>query len=127
VILADTSSWVSLAAARDANHAAAITLWGEQRRPVLVTNHVAGETWTFLRRGGGHAAAMAALEVFRSRRVELAHVEPAVEEEAWRWLQRHDERSYSFVDAPASPPCAGYGSPRRSPSTGTSRRRGSSS
>jgi predicted nucleic acid-binding protein len=22
-----------------------------------------------------------------------------VEDEAWRWLDRHDERSYSFVDA----------------------------
>jgi predicted nucleic acid-binding protein len=27
------------------------------------------------------------------------HVDVATESEAWRWLRRHDEREYSFVDA----------------------------
>ena len=29
----------------------------------------------------------------------IEHVVSAVEDEAWSWLARHDERSYSFVDA----------------------------
>jgi predicted nucleic acid-binding protein len=27
------------------------------------------------------------------------HVDEALEADAWRWLQRRDEREYSFVDA----------------------------
>ena len=97
--LADTSFWVALAAARDRHHLEALALWDGEQEPVLVTNHVAGETWTFLRRRAGHGAALAALGVFRSQRVYLAHVDPRHETEAWKWLERHDERSYSFVDA----------------------------
>lgn len=29
----------------------------------------------------------------------IVRVEPEEEEEAWRWLNRRDEREYSFVDA----------------------------
>jgi predicted nucleic acid-binding protein len=97
--MADTSFWVALASARDAHHAQAVVLWANQDRPVTVTNHVAGETWTFLRRKAGHPAALTAREVFLSNRVQLHRVDEAAEEEAWRWLSRHDERSYSFVDA----------------------------
>lgn len=97
--LADTSFWIALAASRDRCHADATALWSQRKEPVVVTNHIAGETWTFLRRRAGHAAAMAALGVFRSRQVRLVHVGEKDEAEAWRWLIRHDERPYSFVDA----------------------------
>ncbi len=97
--LADTSFWVALAASRDRHHPEAVSLWRAEPEPVLVTNHVAGETWTFLRRRAGHGAAVAALEVFRSKRVALFSVDSRQEAEAWRWLERHDERAYSFVDA----------------------------
>ncbi len=97
--LADTSFWVALAAAKDRHHGDATVLWSAQREPVVVTNHVAGETWTYLRRRAGHGPAMAALAVFRSARVRLMHVEEKAETEAWKWLARHDEREYSFVDA----------------------------
>lgn len=95
---ADTSFWVALAAAKDRHHGDAVLLWERQRRAVVVTNHVAGETWTFLRRRAGHEVARTVLEVFRAR-VQLLHVERAAEDEAWRWLVRHDEREFSFVDA----------------------------
>lgn len=42
---------------------------------------------------------MAALAVFRSAEVRLVHVPEKVEADSWRWLARHDERPYSFVDA----------------------------
>jgi uncharacterized protein len=99
VRLADTSFWIALAASRDKHHHEAVELWSLQDDPVLVTNHIAGETWTFLRRRAGHAVAMTALAVFRSEEVHLFHVQEKVEAEAWKWLARHDERSYSFVDA----------------------------
>ena len=31
--------------------------------------------------------------------LSVRHVEEETEAEAWRWLRRHDERTYSFVDA----------------------------
>ncbi len=34
-----------------------------------------------------------------SETVDVVHIPPDIEEEAWRWLERHDERAYSFVDA----------------------------
>ena len=29
----------------------------------------------------------------------IRHLDERLEQEAWRWLARHDEREYSFVDA----------------------------
>lgn len=70
---------------------------------LLTTNLVVGETWTFLRYRDGHRAAVAfidELESFRSVGKLAVHAVTADEESrAWRWLRRHDERAYSFVDA----------------------------
>ncbi len=37
--------------------------------------------------------------VARSPSVTLVHIDENLEDEAWRWLRRRDERRYSFVDA----------------------------
>jgi predicted nucleic acid-binding protein len=67
---------------------------------LLTSNHVVGETWTFLRRRAGHLAAVDFVDrIERSRRVGVVHVDEAAESEAFAWLRRHDERVYSFVDA----------------------------
>jgi predicted nucleic acid-binding protein len=95
----DTSFWVAFRFRRDDHHADALALWAD-RQPLLTTNLVVGETWTFLRRRIGHAEAVGFLEaVDASPRVSVVSVEPAAEEAAWQWLRRHDERDYSFVDA----------------------------
>lgn len=66
----------------------------------MTTNLVRGETWTFLRRRSGHAAAVDFLDgLERSSRVRVQHVTEDVEKRALRWLRQHDEREYSFVDA----------------------------
>ncbi|HEY7073638.1 MAG TPA: PIN domain-containing protein, partial [Acidimicrobiales bacterium] len=40
------------------------------------------------------------IELIRaSQRASVERVDERHEEEAWRWLARHDERTYSFVDA----------------------------
>ena len=97
---ADTSFWAALILRRDRNHEAARSLWALCDQQLLVTNHVLGEVWTFLRRRDGHPLARRARRLIqRSLAVELVHVPMDVEDEAWRWLDRHDERSYSFVDA----------------------------
>jgi predicted nucleic acid-binding protein len=100
VRLADTSFWVALFYSRDQHHAEARDLWLAGQDRVLVTNHVLGETWTFLRRRSGHAAAVDAVDrIWRSGRVSVFHLDLEDEMEAWGWLRRRPEREYSFVDA----------------------------
>ncbi len=96
----DTSYWVALQAARDARHSEAAALWQEQTEPLVTTNHVLGETWTFLRRAGNHRLATGFLDrVLALRALVVHHVDEGLEAEAWNWLRRHGEREYSFVDA----------------------------
>jgi uncharacterized protein len=101
LIFVDTSFWVAARMSRDRHHDDALDLLAQRRDDRLVTsNHVRGETWTFLRRRGGHDTAVAFLDMLaRTRRVEVLAVEPKLEERALKWLRRHDEREYSFVDA----------------------------
>ena len=97
----DTSFWVALGFARDIHHAEARGLWAQaSERGLVTTNHVVGETWTFLRRRAGHAAAVRFIDQLEhSLRVAVIHVDATTESESFAWLRRHDERSYSFVDA----------------------------
>jgi uncharacterized protein len=101
VIFADTSFWVALRNRRDANHGPATRLLdahGSQQ--LLSTNHVLGETWTYLRRRAGHRSAVDFIDALdRSPRVRVVHVSEDLEADALRWLRRRDEREYSFVDA----------------------------
>lgn len=96
----DTSFWVALQFQRDLHHGDARRLWQCRSQRLVTTNHVLGETWTFLRRRLGHDAARAFTErVLASPILTTTHVDEPAEQEAWQWLLRHDERSYSFVDA----------------------------
>ena len=96
----DTSFWFALHYRRDSRHreARAIVAAGVGR--TIVTNHVIGEAWTTIRRRCGHESAVEFLEHLAVLPdLEVVHVDERVEDEAWRWLRRHDEREYSFVDA----------------------------
>ena len=101
MIFVDTSFWVALRNRRDANHHAAAALWQRHADGALITsNHVRGETWTFLRRRAGHEAAVNFLDlVAASPRVVVVQVSETLERTALKWLRQHDEREYSFVDA----------------------------
>jgi len=101
VIFVDTSFWVALRNRRDSHHNEALALLEEHGQAGLLTsNHVRGETWTFLRRRAGHSAAVDFLEVLeRSPRIRVATVSEEIEAAALRWLRQHNEREYSFVDA----------------------------
>ena len=95
----DTSYWVALRLRRDANHETALRRWSPGK-PLLTSTLVVGETWTFLRRRDGHAPAVAFLDAVEAAPwLTVGQIEESIEREAWAWLRRHDERSYSFVDA----------------------------
>lgn len=70
---------------------------------VLTTNLVVGESWTFLRRKDSHRSAVALLDrverLAGDDRLVVHRVTQQQEAAAWAWLRKHDERTYSFVDA----------------------------
>jgi predicted nucleic acid-binding protein len=103
MIFVDTSFWVALRNRRDRHHQEASQLYRSHADAGLVTsNHVRGETWTYLRRKVGHGGAVGFLDsTERSPRLQVVRVEAKQEAEALRWLRQHDEREYSFVDATA--------------------------
>lgn len=96
----DTSFWVALRFARDTRHPDARALWEEGPGALVTTNLVLGETWTFLSRRVGHRSALELHQAAgRLPSLSVRHVDEELEQEAWLWLRRHDERPYSFVDA----------------------------
>lgn len=101
MIFVDTSFWIALRNRRDAHHQEAVALLQKHAdEPLITSNQVRGEAWTCLRRQAGHAAALEFFDALKnSPRVRTVPVELRREEEALRWLRRHDERAYSFVDA----------------------------
>jgi len=101
VIFVDTSAFAAAIASRDARHLEAVALLEAHGSSGLVTsNHVRGETWTFVNRRYAHRTAAAFLDMLgRTRRIEVVFVSHDLEERALRWLRRRNEREYSFVDA----------------------------
>jgi uncharacterized protein len=101
VIFVDTSFWAALTGKADHWHSNAVELFEVHATESLVTsNHVRGETWTLLRRRRGHRSAVAFLDrIDRTARLTVESVSDELEAQALRWLRRHDEREYSFVDA----------------------------
>ena len=101
MIFVDSSFWIGMRDELDERHEAALDLLRVHDGTALVTsNHVLGETWTFLRKRHRHAFAMKFLDRAQSsERLEVAWASRELETDAWTWLRRHDERAYSFVDA----------------------------
>jgi predicted nucleic acid-binding protein len=78
----DTRYWVALLLEKDSHHREAAALWKEPLGTLLSTNHVLGETWTFLRRRAVHRGAVSFLDAAqKSTRLVLTHVEEAMETE----------------------------------------------
>lgn len=102
---ADTSWWVAWSLPGDRRHADALAVLAHvgSSEQVLTTNLVLGETWTFLRRKDGHRTSLAFLDRIGAlegqSRLAVQRVSHDQEDKAWAWLRKHDERSYSFVDA----------------------------
>ena len=101
MIFVDSSFWIGLTVPSDAQHSLAVGLLERHRAAAFVTSsQVRGETWTFLRRRAGHRIAVAFLDrLTRTARLDVVFPGEDLEREALDWLRRHDERSYSFVDA----------------------------
>ncbi|MFN0155299.1 MAG: type II toxin-antitoxin system VapC family toxin [Gaiella sp.] len=101
MIFVDSSFWIAQLMQRDGRHRDAVRLGGlHAGQPLLTSNMILGETWTFSCRRAGHRTATAWLDrVLVADEVSIETVTPDLEADAWEWLRVHDERPYSFVDA----------------------------
>ena len=102
---ADTSWWVAWSLPGDQRHSDALAMLAHLGpvEQALTTNPIVEETWTFLRRKDGHRTALAFLDrieaLQQQSKLALHRITIDQEDKAWAWLRKHDERSYSFVDA----------------------------
>jgi uncharacterized protein len=101
LIFVDSSFLIAGSIERDRHHDVALSLYRlVAGRRIVTTNHVRGETWTWLRSRTWHGRAVEFLDGLGQRgHVEVDHLPEQLEDEALAWLRRHDEREYSFVDA----------------------------
>lgn len=101
MIFVDSSFWIAYIDSRERRHTEALRLLQNHADdPLVTTNQIVGETWTFLRKRYRHDAAMGFLDLAeQAERLTIAFVSEALERDAWSWLRRRDERPYSFVDA----------------------------
>ena len=102
MIFADSSFLIAYLIERDRHHEAAVRLYEQlATQRVAITNHIRGETWTWLRSKTRHERAVAFLDSVgrEGGYIEVNRVSENLEDEALRWLRQHDEREYSFVDA----------------------------
>jgi uncharacterized protein len=102
VIFVDSSFLIAAFIKRDRNHVTANALYrAVAGRRIVTTNHVRGETWTWLRARSRHELAVAFLDSLEGgeSHTEVIRLSNEFEDEALRWLRQHDEREYSFVDA----------------------------
>ena len=91
MVFVDTSFWIALASRRDVHHGEATALLAASEGRLLLSNHVRGETWTWLSRRQGHGNARKFLDSLRGSRIEVVFVSEHLEREALDWLRRHDE------------------------------------
>jgi predicted nucleic acid-binding protein len=101
-VLVDTSAFLALQnAGNPREHAATRTAAErlEADRAVLVTtDYVLDETYTLLRSALGHGPAVHFGRELRRGGIEVAQVDPEIQEEAWRIFERYADEDFSFTD-----------------------------
>lgn len=102
-VFVDTSAWYALADRGDAHHRRAAEQARrllDDRRTLISTNHIVGETYTLLRARLGHAPAQEFLRRTRdSAFARRVFVPQPWEEAAEDLLARYDDHDFSYVDA----------------------------
>jgi predicted nucleic acid-binding protein len=102
-VFVDTSAFVALRNASEAEHKRARTALGElvaEGVALFTSNYVFAETYTALMVRVGHEEAIEWGRRFRAGgAIELIRLDEDVEGEAWAILEQHHDKRWSYVDA----------------------------
>ena len=101
-LFADANGWIGLNSKRDQMHEAATKVNKEFLQKgyrYITTNFVLDETYTGLLTNVGHFAAVDFGERVRvARTVQIIHITPDIEEEAWQLFKQYSDKFFSFTD-----------------------------
>lgn len=98
----DAGYVIALEASDDQNHAAADLHWRtlvNSLPPLITTTYVFDDVVTFFKSRRRHAKAVeVGNNLLQSVEIELIHVDEALFHEAWQYLQKHRDKTYSLTD-----------------------------
>ena len=103
MIFVDTGAWFAVAVRNDPDHAAAMRWLGQNREPLITTDHVLAETATLIRMrdktARGHRLAVRiASSILRQQAAILQNVTSADLQQALRLFRDYSDHFFSFVD-----------------------------
>ena len=102
-VFVDTSAYIALAKADDANHTEAVAIFKtlrQQRAQLVTTNYMAAETHALLLRYFGYPSARKYLQdLDKSRVTVLVHAEEEDEAKARAIIYRYTDKDFSLADA----------------------------
>jgi predicted nucleic acid-binding protein len=105
-VFVDTSAFVALRNASEAEHAsarAALARLIREGAALYTSNYVFAGTFTALLVRVGRGEAIEWGRRFRSGgAIEAVRVDRDVEDQAWEILERHEDKGWSYVDAPSA-------------------------
>ena len=106
-VFVDTSAFVALRNRSEREHAAARRALRDlisERTSLFTSNYVFAETYTTLLVRVGREEGIRWGRAFRAgEAIEMVRLDEDVEEEAWSILESHDDKLWSYVDAPRLP------------------------
>ena len=103
MIFVDTGAWFAVAVQNDPDHAAAMRWLGQNREPLITTDHVLAETATLIRMrdktARGHRLAVrVASSILRQQSAILQNVALADLQKALQVFRDYSDHLFSFVD-----------------------------
>ena len=102
-VFVDTGAWLALALPDDAHHDEAARVFKEllaDGARLVATNHVVGETYTFLARvRDPRLACSFADRLMAGVALDYIHADEEAEARAFELLRKYDDQRFSFVDA----------------------------
>ena len=98
-IFTDTSAWYAHIDKADADHAAAVELVKNLKRPLITSNYVFDETLTLIKSRMGYQVAVNLGQKLWSQEVAgLARVTEEDESRAWELFVQYEDKGFSFTD-----------------------------
>lgn len=98
----DTSYIIALEAVDDQYHESVLKHWKKlipRIPPLITTSYVFNEVVTFFNNRDLHSKAVEiGNRILTSPSIKLIHVDEALFYEAWKFLKKHSDKSYSFTD-----------------------------